>query len=211
MYEGKDLFSGSRLDDYLEAMKRRVLNSIYGASVDDLTGPQKEIIRRHEGIARVQPLSLDADKLSRSPVQETQVNASTLPDAFARGLNPGDDPVYIDAARVVVHIPSAGDTNLWKCQPNSIGREKPRGKIGSQHVSIPIVHPATEMTADRVASDLNEWVELIERWIEDINMEVNRYNSTLFPDIGDAVEKRLNVLQEISSVDDALDIPLSDT
>lgn len=211
MYEGKELFSGSRLDDYLDGTKRRALNIIEGARVDDLADPKRDIIHRYEDMARVEPLRLDVDNRSRSRVQETRVNASTLPDAFARGLNPDDTPVYINAARVVVHIPYAGERKLWRCHPNSIGPEKPRGQIDSQHVIISIVHPTAEVTADRVDSDLNESVELIERWIEYINTEVNHHNSTLFPDIGEAVEKRLKYLQELRSVDEALDIPLNET
>jgi hypothetical protein len=210
MNEGEELFSISPLDVYLRNIKHHVISNIERASDEELSGPLREVTAQYERRARVEPLSLDVDNMTRSQPQETQLDASKLPDAFARGVSPGEGPGPIDATRVIVRVPYAGEPRLWKCQPNVIGPEKPRGNVDSHHVSIPIVLPAADMTPDRVETDVNETVAGLERWIEYTNAEVERHNSMLFPDVGSAVEKRLKALAELRSIDDGLDIPLSD-
>jgi hypothetical protein len=66
MTQDEELFSGSRLDAYLESIKQQIMRSIERASAEDLSGSQKDVIGKYEK-GRVSNLSESTLITSRGP------------------------------------------------------------------------------------------------------------------------------------------------
>lgn len=203
------LFDGGDLRSYLDERLRAMLEAIARASAESLDAASA--VDSYAESARVTPLALNRQGISRSEIHETKLDARRLHDAASRGVEGHREPVWIPGRFVDFRVPYSGDRMLWSRSPNLIGPPHPYAKVSDEFLTIRIQGPADATSTEQIKEQLSGELARFDPWLNAANRQVEDHNSRLVPEASAAMDRRRDELQELASIEEELDIPIAES
>lgn len=151
----------------------RLLNS----SVDDLCDYFEKKYRIEVPVLK--PEEIVADQ------RETKIDVSG--DQSRYFSNPGQ-PFYVNGTTVEISVPFEGDSEVFKIQPTSFTMSPPRAEVKNNNLIIKI--EGTDLSAERVRTDVNRTVAEIEGYLVTLRSNVLGLNSQVRSIARGAIEQR---------------------
>lgn len=201
----RHLFRGPELRTWLQEQLANVLEQVAQADTRELDEVWAEGFARR---AEIEPLHLNTEAKTRSGIREIRIDARRLPDAFGRGVEGPGPPVMIDGREVEFYVPFDGNEELFDKSPNLVGPPRPQGAVEDDSVRIEVSGPADQMSSETIRAELAREIDLLERWIQATNKQVDEHNAALHDEMARALERRRERLTDLVDLENDLDIPV---
>ncbi len=210
------LFSGNLglVDDprSAESQARRLIDQLSDDSLDaGEGGALVDEVFDKVAFPRIE-LKLDEERLL-----QTDVKVDVSHD-FRRGGPVAPGTWMIDGFRLMVHIPFAGIPSLFNARTRSFttrnpyGQVRPEGNDGGEvvfFVDVPADLPE-EKLADHLRREKEDNTNLLIRYVEFVNKDVDAYNTRLKQELTEALARRLELRLKKQRLRDELGIPTPD-
>ena len=195
------LFNEGELRAALDGAKSRMLKEILDAPEEyllnvDLDEWVNHLVAKHA----IEPLALKRDEMVLEDLGEAQFDARY--DHRLRAISDMSQPAYVAGRAAELHIPFAGNPELFQLRPNSFTHNPPHAAVRGQEIVQRYGWP-TDAARPNLKSEADQLANTIEMWIAWSRGEVETYNDELESLARQAIEeRRARVLADHAHLDD---------
>jgi hypothetical protein len=130
----------------------------------------KALVERY----RVQAPELGPDEPWMDKPQNVQVDVSPDPQRYIRDRS---RPFYMPGHRVVVHIPFAGEEDVFSLRPSSFTLSPPSADVGDGELRLVIEYPSDSPLNVKARTD--ELVNTVNMWLGYARSDIEQFNGSL--------------------------------
>ncbi|MFF7117495.1 hypothetical protein ACFY91_35020 [Streptomyces albogriseolus] len=197
MTQGNSLFQRGDLARSLEHELNKITDAVAGWNEDALlSSPETDICEALEQKFLVEPLVLDRDGITASPVKE----------GFANVRQFGEE-VRLRQTVVSISVPFTGNPELFDLRPSSFTFNPPVARVERNELKIEWMGPLNH-DPQQIRSNLDRQLDEIQRWIDWGTAQVKAYNQSAKQKIIDEVQARKARLLANRNTQEALGFPM---
>lgn len=200
------LFCSRDLSDLLDSRLITACNAVTAiAATDMINRPSDRIVQ--ELVEEYQPQTTRLNREQMNAVlTETQVDVRY---DFMRAISDPSKPMMVPATRIEYRVPFSG-ANLFHHQPNQFTLNPPRARIERNHVVLgcSIPNDVFANTRDSAIAELHSEIDKIERWLEWIRTDLDKWAPQLRRAVENEVNRRRSDLLRIRETESMLGVPV---
>ncbi len=117
------------------------------------------------------------------------------------------NPVYRKARIVNVHISFEGNHGLLGIQPSTYQMGSPKGEIKGNEIIMEFPFFPNTDSKESFGDDINKEIELLKKYVEWMNEDIEGFNKLLYNSIPQALSKRRGDLEKEKDIIEGIDIP----
>lgn len=156
----------------------------------------------------VEKYSFDPPQLRRDDIYienegESKIDVSGRFDYDVRHRN---RPYYVSGTFLTVAIPFYGDRDLFDFKPSTYNFNPPSGEVSES--SVLITFQGVNLDADRTQVEIDATAGQIERYLEWVRNDCNRWNERVATEAENCIRNRKNRLLEQADLVTALGLPI---
>lgn len=197
MFDSEKLFSSGDLSKYFDSHLRNFYSEISKTKkIKFELNDDKKLIDYFYSNYEICPLKIFPDAKTRGEPEEGFVDNK-------------------EGIEIKVEIPYMGDTCIWRYRPNNYLLVQPYGEIKEEReeknkglIEVTHLFYLQYFEFDKVNNEIQENIDVMEKYISFVNDDVNKFNKRLENEIKRAVKARREKLKVIQETTQKLEIPL---
>ena len=203
-YGTTNIFAEMELRNYLEGIKQSVISSIESENDDYLLNVNENDYIKHKAAeATIESLEIHTDAVYASS-SEQMIPAEYFPSSFFvnRGNSYKKDVIKF-------HVPISGNQELLRYTPSSRLLWSMPVEISYDEFTFEIINFSDD--TDAIVREKDSNLKSISQQLNNVNSEVQRYNTTLETQIKSAFDSRKNRIKAKSGILASLGVPIKKT
>ena len=202
----RPLFCSQDLSDLLDSHLMSARNAVTTiAATDMIDQPSDRIVQEIVKEYRLQTTRLNRDQMKEN-LTETRVDVRY---DSTRAISNPSRPTMVPATRIEYRVPFSG-ANLFRHKPNQFTLNPPRARIDGTHVVLgrSIPNDVFENERDSAIAELRSEIDEIERWLEWIRIDLEKWESQLRRVVENEVNSRRANLVKMRETESMLGAPV---
>ena len=208
------LFNKEECGNFFNRMKMELSSRIDGLSNNEIiNGDLNKWSEYFYDIYKVEPIDLFIDEIEKT-------NYGKKVESYGNGVSSRSNIVMVDGYELNFTIPFDGDENLLYLRPSKcysiyskVALVKQPTETEKGKIIIALKYRTQELdqkedASEIISCDFKRDLQLLQNWIENINLDVEKYNLTLNNSIPTRLNQRKQKAESYIALNEKLNIPI---